>query len=313
MTSQPVKLRDSSYSRRLGRDLRVNKELYLLFIPVLVYYILFHYVPMYGASIAFKNFTPSMGISGSPWVGFKHFNAFFSSYYFGTLLRNTLVISLSSLIFGFPVPIIFALLINELRNKRYARVVQTITYVPHFVSLVVVCGMIREFTSSTGLVTQLLSYVGFQPRTMLNDQNLFVPVYVISGIWQEAGWGSIIFLAALTAIDPELYEAAEIDGANRFRRVLHITIPGILPTIVIMFIMRTGRLMSVGADKVILLYNPAIYETADVISSYVYRRGIRGTDWSFSSAVGLFNSVINFLLVVGVNTLSRRLTDSGLW
>lgn len=305
--------KNQPYLRRLGRDLRVNGELYLLFIPVLAYYIMFHYAPMYGASIAFKDYTPTLGISGSPWVGFKHFNAFFNSYYFWNLLRNTLNISLTSLIVGFPIPIIFALLINELRSKRYARVVQTVTYIPHFVSLVVVCGMIREFTSNTGLVTQLLSYVGFRSRTMLNDQSLFVPVYVISGIWQEAGWGSIIYLAALTSIDQELYEAAEIDGANRFRRVLHITIPGILPTVVIMFIMQTGKLMSVGADKVILLYNPAIYETADVISSYVYRRGIRGTDWSFSSAVGLFNSLINFILVVSVNAFSRRLTHQGLW
>lgn len=302
-----------TYVRRLGRDLAVNRELYLLFIPVLLFYIMFHYAPMYGATIAFKDFKPARGIAGSAWVGFEHFTDFFNSYYFGTLLRNTLTLSLSNLLFGFPVPIILALLINELRSHRYARVVQTVTYMPHFVSLVVICGMVREFTQSTGLVTMILSYFGMPKQTMLNDPGTFVPIYVVSTIWQEAGWGSIIYLSALVSIDRELYAAAEIDGAGRWKRTLYITLPALLPTIVIMFIMRTGKLMSIGAEKVILLYNPAIYDTADIIASYVYRRGIKGTDWSFSSAVGLFNSAINFVLVAGVNMLSRRLTGSGLW
>ena len=301
------------FMHRLGRDLSVNRELYLLFIPVAVYYILFHYMPMYGAVIAFQNYKPALGISGSSWVGLKHFRNFFNGYYFGTLMRNTLVLSFTNLLAGFPVPILLALLINELRSRRYARVVQTITYMPHFISLVVVCSMVREFTKSDGLVTTLLSYFGFPRQTMLNNPNLFVPVYVISSIWQEAGWGSIIYLSALTGIDPTLYEAAEIDGAGRFKRVLHVTLPSILPTIVIMFIMRTGKIMSLGAEKVILLYNPAIYDTADIIASYVYRRGIAGTDWSYSTAVGLFNSVVNFLLVISVNKLSNKLTGSGLW
>lgn len=301
------------FIQRLGRDLSVNRELYLLFIPVAAYYILFHYMPMYGAVIAFQNYKPALGISGSSWVGLKHFRNFFNGYYFGTLMRNTLVLSFTNLLAGFPVPILLALLINELRSRRYARVVQTITYMPHFISLVVVCSMVREFTKSDGLVTTLLSYFGFPRQTMLNNPNLFVPVYVISSIWQEAGWGSIIYLSALTGIDPTLYEAAEIDGAGRFKRVLHVTLPSILPTIVIMFIMRTGKIMSLGAEKVILLYNPAIYDTADVIASYVYRRGIAGTDWSYSTAVGLFNSVVNFLLVISVNKLSNKLTGSGLW
>ena len=312
MNNAPAK-KPLTSKRTLRRDLYVNKELYLLFIPVLLYYIMFHYAPMYGALIAFKNFKPSLGISGSAWVGLQHFQHFFNSYYFVTLLRNTLTISLSVLIFGFPIPIILAILINELRSRRYARLVQTVTYMPHFISLVVICGMIREFTSSTGLITVIMGYFGYPAQTMLNDPSLFVPIYVISEIYQQAGWGSIIFLAALVAIDRELYEAAEIDGAGRWKKTLHITLPSILPTIVIMFIMRTGKVMSIGAEKVILLYNPSIYDTSDIIASYVYRRGITGTDWSFSSAVGLFNSVINFVLVISVNALSRRVVGSGLW
>ena len=306
-------LSETNYFRRLGRDLVINRELYLYFIPVLAYYILFHYLPMYGVVIAFKNYAPSTGIWQSPWAGLSHFKSFFNSYYFWILLRNTLWISVTQLIFGFPAPILLALLLNELRSKRYGRFVQTVTYMPHFISLIVICGMILQFTRDNGVITYFLSLFGYPQQTMLNDPGNFVPLYVISGIWQELGWGSIIFLAALTGIDQELYEAAAIDGAGRFRKVLHITLPGILPTIVIMFIMRTGRIMSIGAEKIILLYNPAIYESADVISSYVYRRGIIGTDWSFSSAVGLFNSIINFVLVLSVNSLCRKLNETSLW
>ena len=298
---------------RLGKDLRVNREQYIIFIPVLLYYILFHYFPMYGSIIAFKDYTPSAGIWESPWVGLKHFKSFFESYYFITLLKNTLVLSITNLLLGFPAPILLALLLNELRSKRFARVVQTVTYMPHFISLVVICGMLLQFTRDNGIITHLLGYFGYPQQTMLNNANTFVPIYVLSGIWQEAGWGSIIYLAALTGIDQELYEAAAIDGANRFQRIFSITIPCILPTIVIMFIMRVGKIMSLGAEKVILLYNPAIYDSADIISSYVYRRGIIGTDWSFSAAVGLFNSVVNFILVFSVNALSRKVNDTSLW
>jgi len=302
-----------SFWRRLKKDLWVNREQYIIFIPVLLYYVLFHYLPMYGSIIAFKDYTPSSGILESPWVGLKHFRSFFSSYYFVTLLKNTLVLSVTNLILGFPAPILLALLLNELRWKRFARVVQTITYMPHFISLVVVCGMILQFTRDNGIITHLLGLFGYPQQTMLNNANTFVPIYVLSGIWQEAGWGSIIYLAALTGIDQELYEAAAIDGANRFQKVFSITLPCILPTIVIMFIMRVGKIMSLGAEKVILLYNPAIYDSADIISSYVYRRGIIGTDWSFSSAVGLFNSVVNFILVFSVNAISRKVNETSLW
>jgi putative aldouronate transport system permease protein len=304
---------EMGYFRRLGRDLIVNKELYIFFVPVFVYYVLFHYLPMYGVVIAFKDYTPSTGIRQSPWVGFEHFIYFFKSHYFWVLLRNTLWISVTQLIFGFPAPIILALLLNELRSKTYCRFVQTVTYMPHFISLIVICGMILQFTRDNGVITHFLGFFGYPRQTMLNNPGAFVPLYVISGIWQEVGWGSIIFLAALTGIDQELYEAASIDGASRFKKAIHITLPGILPTIVIMFIMRTGRIMSIGAEKIILLYNPAIYETSDVISSYVYRRGIIGADWSFSSAVGLFNSVINFILVMSVNSICRKLNETSLW
>jgi len=302
-----------SFSEKLSRDFLRNKELYLLAIPIVLYYLLFHYWPMYGVIIAFKNFSPARGIWGSPWVGFKHFKDFFTGVYFGRTLRNTVTISLTQLIVGFPAPIILALLINELKSKAFARTVQTITYMPHFISLVVICGMIKQFTSDTGFITQLLSYVGFKKQTMLNNPRLFVPIYVLSDIWQHVGWGSIIYLAALTGIDQELYDAAKIDGANRWQQTLYVTIPGLLPTITVLFILRTGNILSVGAEKIILLYNPAIYDTADVISSYIYRQGLLHSDWSYSAAVGLFNSVVNFSLVVFTNWLSRKTTDTSLW
>jgi putative aldouronate transport system permease protein len=308
-----LNLTDLSLRSRFLREMKKNGGLYLIALPVVAYYIIFHYIPMYGAQIAFRNFAPSTGITGSPWVGFRHFTDFFGSIYFTRVLRNTLTISITSLIFGFPAPIILALLINELRSRRFTRIVQNITYMPHFISMVVVCGMILEFTSQNGLISVVLSYFGIPARTMLNDAGLFVPIYVISGIWQGVGWGSIIYLAALTGIDQELYQAASIDGAGRWKQTLHVTLPCLLPTIIVLLILRTGNILGVGAEKIILLYNPSIYETSDVISSYVYRRGILNADWSFSAAVGLFNSVVNFILVAFVNWLSRKTSDTSLW
>ena len=302
-----------SVRSRFLREMTKNGELYLIALPVVAYYIIFHYVPMYGAQIAFRNFSPSTGITGSPWIGFTHFTDFFGSIYFARVLKNTLTISVTSLVFGFPAPIILALLINELRSRRFSRTVQLITYMPHFISMVVVCGMILEFTTRNGLISVVLSYFGVPAKTMLNDAGLFVPIYVISGIWQGVGWGSIIYLAALTGIDQELYQAASIDGAGRWKQTLYVTLPGLLPTIVVLLILRTGNILGVGAEKIILLYNPSIYETSDVISSYVYRRGILNADWSFSSAVGLFNSVVNFILVASVNWLARRTSETSLW
>lgn len=302
-----------SFGNKLAIDLKKNKELYLIALPVIAFYILFHYTPMYGAIIAFKNFNPAKGILGSSWVGFKHFQDFFSTYYFWRLLKNTLTISITSLVVGFPAPIILALLINELRSRAFSRTVQTITYMPHFISTVVVCGMIVNFTKDTGAITTFLSYFGFPKETMLNNPGMFVPVYVISGLWQEIGWGSIIYLAALTGIDQELYEAARIDGAGRWKQTLNITIPCLIPTIIILFILRMGNMLNVGFEKIILLYNPTIYETSDVISSFVYRKGLQEFSWSFSAAVGLFNSVINFTLVIASNWISRKAGETSLW
>jgi len=304
---------DLSVRSRFLREMTKNGQLYLIALPVIAYYVLFHYAPMYGAQIAFKDFSPAGGIAGSPWVGFKHFEDFFGSIYFIRVLKNTLTISITSLVFGFPAPIILALLINELRSRKFSRTVQLITYMPHFISMVVICGMILEFTSQSGLISVVLSWFGIPARTMLNDAGLFVPIYVISGIWQGVGWGSIIYLAALTGIDQELYQAASIDGAGRWKQTLYVTLPGLMPTIIVLLILRAGNILSVGAEKIILLYNPSIYETSDVISSYVYRRGLLNADWSFSSAVGLFNSVVNFILVASVNWLARRTSDTSLW
>ena len=305
--------RMDSFGSRLARDLVKNYGLYLLLVPAILFYTLFCYKPLYGAIIAFKRYVPTKGIVASPWVGLTHFEAFFGSYYFWRLLRNTLTISLSSLVIGFPAPIIFALLLNELRSERFKKIVQTVTYLPHFISRVVMCGLIRLFTQDTGVVVQALSLFGFEPVSLLSRAEYFVPVYVLSGVWQGIGWGSIIYLSALTGIDPELYEAATIDGANRWRQTLHVTLPGIAPTIIIMLLLRMGSVMNVGYEKIILLYNEGIYETADVISTFVYRKGLEQAQWSYSAAVGLFNSVVNFVIIVLMNRFSRAITDVSLW
>lgn len=306
----PVK---GNFRRKVAKDFRINKGLYLLVTPVLLYYLVFHYVPIYGVQIAFRNFSVGLGIWKSPWVGFENFIEFFSSMYFWRLLGNTLRISFSYLIFGFPVPIIFALLINELRSKHFKRWSQSIIYLPHFISLIVICGMVRDFTLDTGVINYVLGIFGWQPVTMLTRPEFFTSIYVISGIWQEAGWGSIIYLAAIAGIDQELYEAARSDGAGRFIQTLRITLPSIAPTIIIMLILRVGRVMNVGSEKIILLYNQAIYSTADVISSYVYRKGLLEMDFSYSAAVGLFNSVVNFILLVSVNKISKATQETSLW
>ncbi len=305
--------RRSDFFKRLKRDLFINKSLYLLVLPVVIFYIIFHYKPMYGAIIAFKQYAPAKGVLGSPWVGFDHFVRFFSSHSFWRIFRNTFLISFYSLLFGFPAPIILALLLNELKNEKFKRTVQTISYLPHFISLVVVAGMIKDFTVTDGIINDFIELFGGERVPILQKAELFRPVYIISGIWQEIGWGSIIYLAALSGISQELYEAAMIDGAGRFKQVIHVTIPGIAPTIIIMLILRIGQLMNVGYEKIILLYNPSTYETADVISSYVYRVGLLEFSWSYSAAVGLFNSVVNFILVIAANWVSRRVTETSLW
>ena len=298
---------------RPARNIQKYRIVYLMALPVLAYYILFHYAPMYGASIAFKHYIPSRGIQASAWVGLKHFDSFFHSYYFERLIRNTLLISLYSIAFGFPAPILLALLLNEVKSSWYKRTVQTITYLPHFLSMTVICGMILNFFASSGAVNSILTALGGEKRAFLLDPGYFRSIYIGSDIWQGVGWGSIVYLAALSGIDPALYEAARIDGANRFHQAVHITIPGILPTIVVLFILRVGSMMNVGHEKIILLYNDMIMETSDVISTFVYRKGLLDANYSYSAAVGLFNSAINFGLVVLTNALSRAVKQTTLW
>jgi len=295
------------------RDWKKYWPLYLMLLPTVLYYLIWGYGPMYGIIIAFKQFTPRKGIMGSPWVGFKYFKEFFTSPFVFRLIRNTVMINFWNLVFAFPLPIILALLLNEVRSNFYKRTVQTITYMPYFVSLVVVCGMIVDFTASDGVVGELIRIVGGTPKNLLAEPKYFRSIYVVSELWQRLGWDSIIFLAALTGINPELYEAARIDGAGKFKQTIHVTLPGIMPTIAILLILRVGSLMSLGFEKVILLYNPLIYETADVISSYVYRKGIVESNFSFATAVGLFNSVVNFLLVILANKVSAKITEVSLW
>lgn len=294
-------------------DMKKNKLLYIMLAPVLLYYIIFHYAPMYGAIIAFKDFSPRLGILGSEWVGFEHFYDFFNGAYFGRTIKNTVLISFYQLIFGFPAPLILALLLNEVKHSFFKRTVQTVTYMPHFISLVVICGIVKDFTSSEGIINDLLAWFGAQRSTFLLEPELFRTIYVSTGIWQHIGWGTIIYLAALTGIDPEQYEAARIDGASRWKQMAHVTLPGIMPTIVILLILEVGKMMNVGFEKIILLYNPSTYETADVVSSYVYRVGLQDFNYSFSSAVGLFNSAVNFTLLIFSNWISKKVNDTSLW
>lgn len=302
-----------SFLASTARDFRMNKWVYLMAIPVLVYYVIFCYGPMYGAIIAFKDFRGGAGILGSPWVGFKHFISFFKSPSALELIKNTVLLSVTNLAFGFPAPILFALLINEVRRERYKRFVQTVTYIPHFVSIVVVCGMVTEMTSTEGLINDVIALFGGMRENLLIKKELFRTIYVTSGIWTNIGWGSIIYLAALSNVDVQLYEAAIIDGANRFKQLWHITLPSITPTIIVLLILDIGSLLSIGWEKVLLLYSPLTYDTADIIATYVYRRGLEMADYSFASAIGLMNSVVNLLLLYLANRLSRVTTKTSLW
>ena len=298
----------------IRRDFSKHWPVYLMVLPALVFYVLWCYGPMYGILIAFNDYKAKGGILGSAWVGFQWYRDFFRSAYAWRTIRNTLFISFYNLLVGFPAPIILALLLNEMRAMRYKRVVQTVTYMPYFISLVVMCGILTDFCSTTGLFGEIQKLFGVEnPVNLLGDAKYFRTVYVGSEVWQRLGWDSIIFLSALAGIDQEQYEAATIDGAGKFKQVLHVTLPGILPTISILLILRIGSLMGVGYEKIILIYNGLTYETADVVSTYVYRKGIVDANFSFSTAVNLFNSVINFLLVIFANRMSALLTENSLW
>jgi putative aldouronate transport system permease protein len=283
-------------------------------LPVVLYFFVFKYLPMYGAVIAFKDYNVAQGIWASKWVGFEHFRSFFESYYFFRVLRNTFLISFYHLIFGFPAPILMALMLNEVRIKWFKSVIQTVSYLPHFISLVVICGLIIDFTNRGGVINSILVFFGGENSALLNSAANFRTIFVSSSIWQEVGWSSIIYLAALSGINTELYEAARVDGAGRFRQIWNITLPGLIPTIMILLILRIGGLMDVGFEKIVLLYNPNTYETADVISSFVYRMGLsQGNDYSYTTAVGLFQSVINFILLISANSISSRFSGNRLW
>ncbi|MDR1566940.1 MAG: ABC transporter permease subunit [Treponema sp.] len=294
--------------------LRRDGLLLVLVLPTVLYFFVFHYLPMAGTVIAFQNFRPGAGLLESPFVGLRWFKEFFSSIFFSRLLTNTFLLSFYMLIFAFPVPIIFALMLSEVKDGPFRRTVQAISFMPHFISLVVVVGILQNFLSPVdGVLNRLRDIVGLGPIGFLEDPAWFRTVYVVSGIWQEFGWNSIIYIAAIAGISPQLYEAARIDGCSRFRQMIHVTLPGIMPATVTLLILHLGKIMNVGFEKIILMYNPSTYSVADVISTYVYRRGIVDMEFSYAGAVDLFNSVINLVLLLLVNQLSRRRTGIGLF
>ncbi|NLG24320.1 MAG: sugar ABC transporter permease [Clostridiales bacterium] len=314
MTTTTV--RRGTKSRRRA-NIKKYLPIYLIVLPSLLYFFVFHYVPMAGLVIAFKKVSPFQGLDGvftAPWVGLTYFKKFFNSYYFGNLMSNTIVISLKKLLWGFPAPVLLALLLNELRNEKFKRVVQTVSYLQHFVSMVVLAGLVNTLlTTNGGVVNQLIAALGGEPIYFLGQPAYFHGVLVVSGIWKEAGWGTIIYLAAISGIDPALYEAAIVDGAGRLRRMWHITIPGISSIVVIMLILNVGRILNAGFEQILLLYSPPVYSVADIIDTYVYREGIVNLQYSFTTAVGLFKSVAALILVVSANLVANRLGEQGIW
>lgn len=300
----------ANWKRMLKRDW----QLILLCVPALLFIFVFDYGPMYGIQIAFKDYSARKGIWGSEWVGFKHFIRFFKSPNFLVVLKNTLSISFYSLIASFPFPVFLALLLNQITKLRFKKFVQMVLYAPHFISMVVLCGMLHLFLSpSIGIVNNLLAAFGLDRIYFLGRADLFNDIFVWSGVWQNAGWGMIIYLAALTSIDPELYDAARIDGANKLKLILHIDIPQILPTVVIMLIMNVGSFMSVGFQKAYLLQNSLNLSKSEIISTYVYRMGMLSQQFDFSTAIGLFNNIINVILLITVNTIARKVNETSLW
>lgn len=308
------KQKERAMRRRLiKRDWRMNKAVYLMAIPVIVYFIIFNYIPMGGILMAFQDYSIKKGIFGSTWVGFANFTRFFNSVYCWRVIRNTLLISLYGLLFSFPFPIIFALCLNEIRNVKFKKVTQTISYMPYFISIVVVVSILQDFTKADGVLTQLAALFGDTGGSLISRPEWFRTLYIGSNIWQHLGYNSIIFISALAAIDQQLYEAAVIDGAGRWKQTLYITLPELSSTIVVLLILRLGQIMNVGYEKTILMYSPATYETADVIASYVYRVGILDADYSYSTAINFFNSLVNFVILCVANAISRKLSEASLW
>lgn len=299
---------------RLGRLILRDRYLLLMILPVIAFYVTFHYIPMYGVLMAFQDFSPGTGVFGSPWVGLKWFREFFGSIYFGRIIRNTFLINVYSLLWGFPVPIIFALLLNEVRPGPFKRTIQTVSYLPHFITTVIIVGFMSSFLNPTdGIVNLFLKRFFGVSKNFMADAQWFRSLYIASEIWQHFGWNSIIFIAALTSIDPTLYESAMIEGAGRRQKMRYISLPGILPTIITLLILNIASLLSVGFEKVILMYNPLTLETADVISTYVYRKGIIESRYAFGSAVGLFNSAVSLILLILANKASKKIAGTSLW
>lgn len=300
---------------RLKRDLRINKELYLILLVPLIWYVIFKYIPMYGTLMSFQNYNMRLGISGSKWVGLENYRRFFSDPYFSRDIWNTISLSLKGIVVGFPIPIILALLINELTNKTFTKFVQTATYIPHFISMVVICGMLKVFLAKDGVISSMVSlFPGVSIKeSLLNNANLFATIFIGSDIWQEAAWGSIIYVAAIAGIDQQLYEAAEIDGAGKFRQMLCVTLPCLAPTIIIMLILRVGAVFITNNEKILLLINSLNAEKAETLSYYIYKKGITNADYSLSAAAGLFNSIINFVFVIATNFISKHVSETSLW
>ena len=295
------------------QGLKSSRALYLLLLPSFIIFLLFTYYPMYGVIIAFKDFSPAQGILGSPWVGFKNFIQYFNSYQFWPTIRNTIVISLYTIVVTFPLPVFLALMCNQIRARRFKKFFQVSTYLPHFISTVVMCGMIILFLSpSTGIIAKLAELFGFTLPNLMGSASAFPSIYVWTEAWQHVGWDSILYIATLSAIDPTLYEAATMDGASKWKRMIHIDVPALLPTATIMFILRMGSVMSVGFEKIYLLQNTLNSSTSEIISTYVYKMGLVSNQYSLSSAIGLFNNVINLVLLLLVNYTSKKLSDTSL-
>lgn len=304
----------NSFFCRFRKDLKRNWILYLMVLPVLLYFILFHYWPMYGIQLAFKDYNVKKGIWGSAWVGFQHFQRFFSSYNFRNLVANTLGISLYSLLAGFPIPIFFALMLNYLRNRFLKKAVQMVSYAPYFISTVVICGMISIFTNrDTGIFNTFRALFGLEAVDFLSKPEWFKSIYVWTGVWQDMGWNSIIYISALAGVDMEMHEAAIVDGATKLQRMFHIDLPSIKPTVIMLLILRLGSMMNVGFEKVFLLQNSLNKPSASVISTYVYEVGLVQSDYGYSTAVGLFNTLINVALLLGANGLCRKIADESLF
>lgn len=300
----------SSKWKRIQR----HYQLYLFLLPTILYFLIFHYFPMYGVTIAFKDFIAVKGISGSPWVGFEHFARFFSSYKFSTVIWNTLLINLYELFIAFPIPIILALLLNQVTNEKFKKLVQTVTYAPHFISVVVIVGMLYLFLSPrNGLINQLIVWLGGEPIFFMANPEWFKSIFVLSGVWQNAGWSMIIYLAALTSVSSDLHEAAIVDGASKLQRIWNIDLPSIMPTIMILLILNIGSFMAVGFEKIYLMQNSLNIGSSEVIQTYVYQTGLLSAQYSYSAAVGLFNSIVNFILLIGFNQLAKSMKQASLW